>query len=107
MAEKPAKETVVTVETLIDSLQRQKKCSQEDLAFIIDACAFAESHYSNLTHPVGKPYLSFACGTAKILANLDADAVVIAASLLYPPPPAKDVLPELKLQFKDSQPCWA
>lgn len=101
MGEKSAKETVVTVETLIDALQRQKKYTQEDLAFIIDACAFAESHYSNLTHPVGKPYLSFACGIAKILVNLDADADVIAASLLFPPPPAKDALPALKLQFKD------
>ena len=101
MGEKSAKETVMTVETLIETLQTQKKYAQKDVAFIIDACAFAKSHYSNLTHPVGKPYLSFACGIAKILVNLDADAVVIAASLLYPPSPAKDALPELKLQFKD------
>ena len=45
MSEKLAKETVVTVETLIDTLQRQKYYSQEDVAFINDACAFAESHY--------------------------------------------------------------
>lgn len=102
MSGKTAKEFLITRETLFDYLQKQHYLCQEDLALIGRTSAFAERHYANLTHPVGNQYLSYACGTAKILVGLGAESIVIAAALLYPPPPlVDDVLDELKTQFKD------
>ena len=101
MCGKAAKEFLVTVESLRDYLQRQNYLSEQELTFITSACVFAESHYTHLTHPTGYPYLSYAYGIAKILASLGAEAVVIAAVLLYPPPLARGVINELKTQFKD------
>jgi RelA/SpoT family (p)ppGpp synthetase len=101
MSDKPGKETLVTIDELLAYLRKREDFSQQELALLEDACAFAQHHYTHLTHPTGNPYLPYACGVARILTSLGADAPIVAATLLYPPPPvAATVVDELRKQFQ-------
>src|SRR5579884_1433841 len=102
MSERPGKETLVSVGELLAYLREQKRFSQHELALLEEACLFAERHYTHLTHPTGNPYLSYACGVARMLATLEAEAPTIAASLLCPPPLVeRTTVDELKSHFQN------
>ncbi|HLI09233.1 MAG TPA: HD domain-containing protein [Ktedonobacteraceae bacterium] len=103
MPERPGKETLVTIDELLAYLRKREDFSQQELALLEDACAFAQHHYTHLIHPTGNPYLPYVCGVARILISLGADAPVVAAALLYPPPPvAATVADELRKQWQSS-----
>ena len=102
MPDRPGKETLVSVDELLAYLQKQGRFSQHELALLEEACLFAQRHYTHLTHPTGNPYLSYACGVARMLAVLEAEAPTIAASLLCPPSPVeRTTVDELKSHFQN------
>jgi GTP diphosphokinase / guanosine-3',5'-bis(diphosphate) 3'-diphosphatase len=95
-------ETEVTVGQLLECLQ--ERFPQKDLALIQQASAFSETHYATFIYPIGKPYVQYALDIALILNDLHADSIVIAAALLYPPPPVpRNILDDLKHDFKDQK----
>ena len=92
----------VFTENLLSSLQ--KHFSQEDLDVIKRACIFADEHYMNTMHPIGKPYIQYASEIVLKLADLGADQKTIAVALLNPPPSTPDkVLNDIKKKFKDDE----
>ena len=77
---------------------------QKALSFFKKAVAFAVEHYAEIIHPTGKSYIYYAIEVANNLVELHPDPIVIAAALIYPPPPVEEkVLPALKKSFKNQK----
>src|SRR5579872_1671133 len=76
----------------------------ESIVLINQAIAFAEEYYVKIDHPTGKPYIQYALEVANNLVELHPDPIVLAAALIYPPPPVEaSVLPVLKKTFKNQK----
>ncbi len=71
-----------------------------ELELIKQACAFAETHYAQIKHPLGMAYIEYATTAAMTLDGFFADAIAVAATLIYPPPPVSDeILNALRKRF--------
>src|SRR5579884_1363629 len=93
------RKTSVMTEEFIKDIQGD--IPQNDLALIIRATAFAEGHYADIVHPIGKPYLEYVLKVAKYLVTSGSVATVVAAAIVSPPLAiAGKVLDELKKTFK-------
>jgi len=93
-------ETLDATEKLIEHLREH--FTQKDLDIIQSACTFAAEQYVSISHPTGKSYIQYASEVARLLADLNAEPIVIAAAIIYPPPHANfDVLEEIKKEFKN------
>lgn len=96
------KETNMTIEELVELVQRQFPSANTDL--IRRAYAFAEEHYAGLIHPTNKSYIQFASSVAKYLAETGAEPPVVAASIICPPSPVEQkILDLLKKKFKSER----
>ncbi len=92
----------LTTENLLERLQEH--FSSEDFELLQRAWAFAKEHYATLVHPIGKSYLLYTAEVANRLSDLHADPMLIAAGMIYPPPPvALKILDSLKKNFKDKK----
>jgi GTP diphosphokinase / guanosine-3',5'-bis(diphosphate) 3'-diphosphatase len=93
-------EASLPIEKFIED--KEGRFSQSDVELIKRVNTFAKKHYSNIEHPIGKPYNEYATEVAKILTDLYADPIIIASALIYPPHHIKfDVLEEIKKEFKN------
>src|SRR5579863_4412866 len=76
----------------------------EDVNLLRRACTFAEKHYGHMTHPTTKPYSEYVFHVAKLLIELDVNAVVVSAAVIcLPLSVAKEVFTDIKKEFKDKQ----
>jgi (p)ppGpp synthase/HD superfamily hydrolase len=74
----------------------------KDLILLKRACAFAEEHYTNVIHPTSKTYNEYILQVAKFLVDLGAKPVVVSAAVICLFPFAsKQVIHDLKIEFKD------
>jgi guanosine-3',5'-bis(diphosphate) 3'-pyrophosphohydrolase len=60
-----------------------KYLSQEDVALVRRAFEFAELHHRGQTRSSGEPYIMHPVAVAEILADLELDAVTLAAALMH------------------------
>jgi RelA/SpoT family (p)ppGpp synthetase len=75
-----------------------------ELDLIKQACDFAEIHYAQIKHPLGMTYLEYATTAAMTLDGFFADAIAVAATIIYPPPPVSDeILDALKERFGNAK----
>src|SRR5437660_4718561 len=73
----------------------------KDLDLVERAYAFTKAHYAHIVHPTAKPFVEYALQVATLLTNLGANAIIVSAALLYPPPTIiKSVLDDLEREFK-------
>lgn len=100
MAVKTLGETHILVEKLIEYLQ-QEHFPPREIELVKRAWSFAENHYTDVDHPIGKPYLEYAAEVATRLGGLHSDPVTISTALIIPPfPDTKEVFDEIQKQFK-------
>jgi GTP pyrophosphokinase len=93
-------ETLDATEKLIEHLRGH--FTQKDLDIIQSACTFAVKHYVSICHPTGKSYIQYTSELARLLADLDAVPIVIAAAIICPPPHTNfDLLEEIQKEFKN------
>ncbi len=95
-----------TFEKRLDTFEEQIRYIRDhflakDLNLVERAYAFAKTHYTHITHPTAKPFVEYTLHVATLLANLEANAIIVAATLLCPPLPLiKSTLDDLEKEFK-------
>lgn len=80
--------------TLHEITDIMKTSSVKDLALVSRAYAFAEEAHKDHTRYSGEPYFTHLCETAKLIAELGADAPTVAAGFLHDTIEDVDVQPE-------------
>ncbi|KKW11288.1 MAG: (P)ppGpp synthetase [Parcubacteria group bacterium GW2011_GWA2_49_9] len=80
--------------TLHEILETMKTSSVKDLALVSKAYTFAENAHKDHKRYSGEPYFYHLCETAKLIAELGADAPAIAAGFLHDTIEDVNVLPE-------------
>ncbi len=99
MSVETLRENYVTVEELIATVQASFPSG--NLGLVRRACDFAQEHYGDLIHPTNKSYIHYAITVANYLAETGFEPAVVAAALIYPPPPADGkVFDILRKNFK-------
>jgi GTP diphosphokinase / guanosine-3',5'-bis(diphosphate) 3'-diphosphatase len=95
-----------TFEKRLDTSEEQIRYIREhflakELDLVERVYAFAKAHYTHITHPTAKPFVEYALHVATLLTNLGANAAIVAAALLYPPPSLiRSALDDLEKVFK-------
>jgi RelA/SpoT family (p)ppGpp synthetase len=92
-------EALVPTEKFIEYIEG--RFPKNDVELVTRVCTFTGEHYHNLKHPIGKSYIQYVIEVARLLADLYADPIIIAAALIYPPHANFDALEEIRKEFKN------
>ena len=99
MSVETLRENYITVEELIKTVRASFPSG--NLGLVRRACDFAQEHYRDLVHPTDKSYIQYAVTVANYLAETGSEPAIVAAALIYPPPPVEGkVLDIVRKNFK-------